>query len=100
LVENLVERRLDQCGYLGGYQLDIPEQYHGWGVGAGLGEDTVQVVVECDTDAVFQGCTFQNLLVGRRAQSGVARVNDVKSKLAEQGSELGGKVLVKKQPKH
>jgi hypothetical protein len=74
-----MERRLDQGGYLGGRQLDTPEQHHRWGVGASIGEDTVQVVVECDTDAVFQGCTFENLLVGRRAQSGVARVNDVKS---------------------
>jgi carbon monoxide dehydrogenase subunit G len=95
-----MERRLDQCGHLGRRQLDIPEQYHGWGVGTGFGEETVQVAVECDANTTFQSCTFQNLLVGGRAQSGIAHMNDVKAKLAEQGSQLGGKVFVKKQPKH
>lgn len=80
--------------------MDIPEKHHGRNFRTGLCQETVQVVVESNTDAVFEDCACQDPIVGRGAKAGISDVNNIESILAEQGCELGRKVLVKKPPKH
>ena len=91
---------MDQCCCLSRRQLDIPEQNHGWGFRTSLGEQTVQVAVERNADAVFHHRMCQNLIVRCGPEASFAYVNYIESTGAEQDCQLGGKILVKKQPKH
>jgi hypothetical protein len=95
-----VQSGVDQFGGFGGRQLDIPEQQHRGRFRTSLRQEAVQVSIERDTHTVFQECMRQNPIVGRRPQAGLANVNYVESRSAEQEREVDRKILVKKQPKH
>lgn len=91
---------MDHYGRFGRRQLEMSEEYDGRRIRPGLGEKTVQVPVERNAYSIFSHGKGEYVLIWRRSQPGFARVHHINPILAKQFSQPGGKIFVKKQPKH
>jgi len=80
-----VEGGLDQFGCLVAVSWTFLSSITDGASRASLGQETMQIVVECNTDTILLDCIGQDLIVGRRAQTGIAYVNDIETMRAQQG---------------